>query len=79
MDEAPKNTRAYGRSALVRHLLGGGAPTDADRPVTPDGLFPAYVINWSIFQVRGRAPFPMQDPFRTYLEDVRAHLEPMIL
>ena len=79
MDQAPKNTRAYGRSALVRHLLGSGEAMDFDRPGTPEGLFPAYVINWSIFQVRGRAPFPMPDPFRTYLDDVRAHLEPIIV
>jgi proteasome accessory factor A len=77
-EEAPKNTRAYGRSALVRHLLEGGRPTDADRIANPDGLFPAYVINWSIFQVRGHAPFPMPDPFRTYRDEVRTHLEPSI-
>ena len=76
MEEAPKNTRAYGRSMLVKHLLGGAAQTDTDQRVTPDGLFPPYVINWSIFQVRGRAPFPMPDPFKTYLADVRTHLEP---
>jgi proteasome accessory factor A len=78
-EEAPKNTRAYGRSALVRYLLEGGGPTDADRVANPDGLFPAYVINWSIFQVRGRAPFPMPNPFKTYLDDVRTHLEPIIV
>jgi proteasome accessory factor A len=78
-DEAPKNTRAYGRSALVRHLLEGRDPADPERSASPDGLFPAYVINWSIFQIRGHAPFPMPDPFKTYLDDVRAHLEPSIV
>ncbi len=78
MDEAPKNTRAYGRSALVRHLLDGSSPMDADQRANVDGLFPAYVINWSIFQVRGRAPFPMPDPFRTYLDDVRTYLKPLV-
>jgi proteasome accessory factor A len=78
MEEAPKNTRAYGRSALVKHLLGGWSPTDAGQSTSSDGLFPLYVINWSIFQVRGRAPFPMPDPFRTYLEEVRTHLQSVI-
>lgn len=75
MDTAPKNTRAYGRSELVRHLLDDPAISPADQPHASGGLFPPYVINWSIFQVRGHAPFPMSDPFKTYLEDVRAHLE----
>ncbi|NJN69470.1 MAG: proteasome accessory factor PafA2 family protein [Nitrospira sp.] len=78
MEEAPKNTRAYGRSALVKHLLSGWAPIDAGQPTNSGGLFPPYVINWSIFQVRGRPPFPMPDPFRTYLEEVRTHLESVI-
>jgi proteasome accessory factor A len=75
MDTAPKNTRAYGRSELVRHLLDDPAISTADQPPARDGLLPPYVINWSIFQVRGHAPFPMSDPFKTYREDVRAHLE----
>jgi hypothetical protein len=29
--------------------------------------------------VRGRAPFPMPDPFKTYLEDVRTHLDSVIV
>ena len=78
MDTAPKNTRAYGRSELVRHLLNDRAVSLPAEPA-PDGLFPSYVINWSIFQVRGRAPFPMPDPFKTYLEDVRTHLQSVII
>lgn len=79
MDEAPKNTRAYGRSALVKHLLNVWPATEPDHATDSDGLFPPYVINWSIFQLRGRAPFPMPDPFKTYLEDVRTHLENVIV
>jgi len=37
-------------------------------------LFPAYVINWSIVQVRGREAFPMADPFKTYVQEVRSYL-----
>ncbi|MEK9141226.1 MAG: proteasome accessory factor PafA2 family protein, partial [Nitrospirota bacterium] len=73
METGPKNTRAYGRSELVRHLLSERPASVTDAPPASDGLFPPYVINWSIFQVRGRAPFPMPDPFKTYLEDVRTH------
>ncbi len=78
MDQAPKNTRAYGRGELVKHLLGSWAGTDFDQFGNPERLFPPYVINWSIFQVRGRAPFPMQDPFKTYVEDIRSHLQNVI-
>ena len=79
METAPKNTRAYGRSELVRHLLNERPVSSTGEPPSPDGLFPPYVINWSIFQVRGHAPFPMPDPFKTYLEDVRTHLESVIV
>jgi len=78
MEEAPKNTRAYGRSTLVKHLLNVWSGSESDYLAQSDGLFPPYVINWSIFQVRGRAPFPMQDPFKTYVEDVRSHLQNVI-
>jgi proteasome accessory factor A len=78
MNQAPKNTRAHGRSELVKHLLGSWSGTDSDQVTTSERLFPPYVINWSIFQVRGRAPFPMPDPFKTYIEDVRTHLQSVI-
>ena len=77
--QAPKNTRAYGRSELVNYLL-NSRPIDEETDVsTAEGLFPPYVINWSIFQVRGRLPFPMPDPFKTYVEDVRTHLQSAIV
>lgn len=79
METAPQNTRASGRSELVRHLLSERPALSADQLPAPDGLFPPYVINWSMFQVRGRAPFPMPDPFRTYQEDVRTHLDSVIV
>ena len=78
MDHGPKNTRAYGRSELVKHLLLSGSPVDLENPQSDERFFPAYVINWSIFQVRGRAPFPMPDPFKTYVQEVRAHLQSVI-
>jgi proteasome accessory factor A len=75
MDQAPKNTRAYGRSELVKHLLASSDSTESETHPSDERFFPPYVINWSIFQVRGRAPFPMPDPFKTYAQDVRAHLQ----
>ncbi|MDF0645115.1 MAG: proteasome accessory factor PafA2 family protein [Nitrospira sp.] len=70
----PRNTRAYGRGELVRHLLGKAHPPDEPEPRQEERFFPPYVINWSIFQVKGQAPFPMPDPFRTYVQEVHAHL-----
>ncbi|HXV68635.1 MAG TPA: proteasome accessory factor PafA2 family protein [Nitrospira sp.] len=75
MDHGPRNTRAFGRSELVKHLLHSDPPVEQDDSATDARFFPAYVINWSIFQVRGRSPFPMPDPFKTYAQDVRVHLE----
>ncbi|MFM8551552.1 MAG: proteasome accessory factor PafA2 family protein [Nitrospiraceae bacterium] len=75
--QPPRNTRAFGRGELVRHLLEHGVPeAEAQEDEEPRGgrFFPDYVINWSIFQVRGRQPFPMPDPFKTYVNEVRHHL-----
>jgi len=74
MEHPPRNTRAFGRGELVRHLLAAGPIAEPGGPVQDERYFPAYVINWSIFQVRGRTPFPMPDPFKTYAQDVRSHL-----
>ncbi|HEX5646764.1 MAG TPA: proteasome accessory factor PafA2 family protein [Nitrospira sp.] len=73
-DHAPKNTRAFGRGELVKHLLAAGCPSESNEPKTDERLFPSYVINWSIFQVRGKMPFPMSDPFKTYVQEIRSHL-----
>lgn len=70
----PRNTRAYGRGELVRHLLRKAHSSDELEPRQEERFFPPYVINWSIFQVKGQAPFPMPDPFRTYVQEVHAHL-----
>jgi proteasome accessory factor A len=68
----PRNTRAFGRGELVRHLV-EQSPTVATLS-SKEPAFPSYVINWSVFQLRGRPPFPMQDPFKTYAQEVRQHL-----
>lgn len=75
IEHGPKNTRAYGRSELVKHLLARGLSAESQPVPSEERFFPAYVINWSVFQVQGRAPFPMPDPFNTYVEDVHEHLE----
>ena len=71
-EHPPRNTRAFGRGEVVRYLLdsaGGWEDTKMEERGTP-----AYVINWSAFQVRGRPPFHMLNPFLTYVEKVREHL-----
>jgi proteasome accessory factor A len=75
MDHPPRNTRAFGRGELVRHLLACGPPDDPDDSRPEERFSPSYVINWSIFQLRGQVPFPMPDPFKTYVQEVRAHLQ----
>jgi len=70
----PRNTRAFGRGELVKHLLTCGPPPDTEATGKEERFFPPYVINWSIFQVRGQEAFPMADPFKTYLEEVRSYL-----
>ncbi|WP_447975473.1 proteasome accessory factor PafA2 family protein [Nitrospira sp. Kam-Ns4a] len=69
----PRNTRAFGRGELIRHLLTCGSPEPiASGP--EERFFPPYVINWSVFQLRGRQPFAMPNPFQTYVDEVRSHL-----
>jgi len=74
VEHPPRNTRAFGRSELVKHLLLCGPPAETDDAKKDERFFPSYVINWSIFQLRGQAPFPMPDPFKTYVQEVRSHL-----
>ena len=74
-ERPPRNTRAFGRGELVRHLLACGPHVEPDSVRSEERYFPAYVINWSIFQLRGQAPFPMPDPFKTYVQEVRAHID----
>jgi len=70
----PRNTRAFGRGELIRHLLACGPTVEEHDARQEERFFPSYVINWSIFQVRGQPPFPMPDPFKTYVQEVRSHL-----
>ena len=74
IEHPPRNTRAFGRGELVRHLLTCGPPPASEQPQRDERFFPAYVINWSLFQLRGQPPFPMSDPFKTYVQEVRSHL-----
>ena len=77
-DQPPRNTRAFGRGMLVRHLLDcppvGVGRTPEESGSRPEGFFPPYIINWSAFQLRGHSAFVMADPFKTYAQQVRAHL-----
>ena len=74
MEHPPRNTRASARGELVRHLLACGPPAEPNDSRKDERFFPSYVINWSIFQLRGQAPFPMPDPFKTYVQEVRSLL-----
>jgi proteasome accessory factor A len=73
-EHPPYNTRAFGRGELVKHLLVCGLPADPDDFKKDERFSPSYVINWSIFQLRGHVPFPMSDPFKTYVQEIRSHL-----
>ena len=71
----PRATRGPSdRGELVKHLLTCGQPAEAHAAGKDERFFPAYVINWSIFQVRGREAFAMADPFKTYVQEVRSYL-----
>jgi proteasome accessory factor A len=73
-EHPPRNTRAFGRGEVVRHLL--ACESEAETPATggEHHFLPAYVINWSVLQLRGRPPFPMADPFKTYVQEARAYM-----
>ncbi|OQW56790.1 MAG: hypothetical protein A4S17_13310 [Proteobacteria bacterium HN_bin10] len=77
-ERPPRNTRAFGRGELVRHLLDCPASRTPTEPqedrMRPEGFFPPYIINWTAFQLRGQAPFLMADPFKTYAQQVKEHL-----
>jgi len=72
---APRNTRAFGRGELVKYLLADTSLPEEDLPDSEEPFAPRYIINWSLFKLRGRPPFPMPDPFKTYAQDIRAHAE----
>ena len=66
--------KAFGRGELVRHLLTKEWAEDLEDDTPLERRFPHYVINWSIFQLRHQPPFPMPNPFKTYVQEVRNHL-----
>ncbi len=72
-DRPPRNTRAFGRGELIAHLL-------KDKWEGPDVLdereraSPDYIINWSIFKLRGQLPFLMSNPFHTYVQEIHEHV-----
>jgi proteasome accessory factor A len=70
----PRNTRAFGRGEVVRHLLTCGPPAPADDDRSDRRFFPPYVINWSALQIRGRPPFLMPNPFKTYVREVKEYV-----
>ena len=69
-DGPPKNTRAFGRGELVRHLLSCPGPTEEQTWK----VSPPYIINWSVIHLKGGDPFPMADPFKTYAPELRQHI-----
>lgn len=77
-DQPPRNTRAFGRGELIRYLLDCPVDVSSHDPkegrIHTEGVFPPYIINWSAFQIQGRPPFLMSDPFKTYVQPVREHL-----
>jgi proteasome accessory factor A len=70
----PRNTRAFGRGEVVRHLLTCGSQETADEDGGTQRFLPAYVINWSALQLRGRSPFLMSNPFKTYVREVKEYV-----
>lgn len=70
----PRDTRAFGRSEVVRHLLSCSPHFSEDELPIREPMNPSYVINWSAFHLRGRDPFLMPNPFKTYVQEVRTHL-----
>lgn len=70
----PRNTRAFGRAEVIRHLLESSqGQVNAFDDAQDSPRFPPYVINWSVLQIRGNPVLIMGDPFRTYLKDAQAY------
>jgi proteasome accessory factor A len=55
-------------------LLACGSPEAADEEDAAQRFLPAYVINWSALQLRGRSPFLMPNPFKTYVREVKDYV-----
>jgi proteasome accessory factor A len=70
--QPPRNTRAFGRAEVIRHLASKPWPDlDEENEDRQHRRIPPYVINWSVLQIRGNSVFVMADPFRTYVQDSR--------
>jgi proteasome accessory factor A len=77
MQHPPRNTRAFGRGEVVRHLLTCSPSEAAEDDDTMQRFLPAYVINWSALQLRGHSPFLMPNPFKTYVREVKDYVGAM--
>lgn len=70
----PRNTRAFGRAEVIRHLANQSWPDlDDEYENRQHRRIPPYVINWSVLQIRGNLVFVMADPFRTYVQESQAY------
>jgi proteasome accessory factor A len=70
--QPPRNTRAFGRAEVIRHLATKPWPDlDEEHEDQQHRRMPPYVINWSVLQIRGNSVFVMADPFRTYVQESR--------
>jgi proteasome accessory factor A len=68
----PRNTRAFGRSEIVGHIIKEGWADFLEQTAAHhDPRRPPYVINWSVLQLQGSPAFVMTDPFRTYVQESR--------
>ena len=75
LQHPPRNTRAFGRGEVVRHLLTRGSSEVAEEDDSAQRFHPAYVINWSALQLRGHSPFFMPNPFKTYVLEVKDYVD----
>lgn len=70
--QPPRNTRAFGRGEVIRHVLDQGL-ADFLEPATRhhDPRQPPYIINWSALKLLDSPAFVMADPFRSYVQESR--------
>jgi len=67
-----RNTRAFGRSEIVGHIIKEGWADFLEQTAAHhDPRRPPYVINWSVLQLQDSPVFVMADPFRTYVQESR--------
>lgn len=56
----PRDTRAHGRGEVVRRLIETPQP---------------YIISWPALQIKGREPFAMFNPFKSYAKEAADYLD----